>query len=85
MAYDIIRRTVSARNYAITLPPHSASLAEKVVLGTITVVTIAAIMGVMEKQAEKQHYQRAFRPGHKTTMELPAIPMRELMASSGED
>jgi hypothetical protein len=80
MAYDLARGTVSSRNYSITLPPHSMTLAEKVVLGTVSIATLTAIMGEMEKQAEKRKYQRDFRKGLKTTLEMPAIPMRELMA-----
>jgi len=84
MAYDLARRTVTPANYAIHLPERTMSMTEKIVLGSVTAATVLSIMQDMQRQIEKQKYQRALRPGLATTQELPAIPMGELMFSRQE-
>jgi len=84
MAYDLARRTVTARNFAINLPPHTMSLSEKIVLGTVSAATVLGVMQEMQKQIEKQKYQKEFRPGLHKTQQLPAVSMRDLMLSGNE-
>ena len=81
MAYDLARRTVTPRNYAINLPPHTMTLAEKIVLGSVSAATVLGVMQHMQKQIENQKYQKTFRPGLHKTQQMPVIAMRDLMLS----
>jgi hypothetical protein len=85
MAYDLARRTVTPHNFAINLPPHTMSLTEKIVLGTVSAATVLGIMQDLQKQLEKKQYQKAFRPGLHKTQQVPVTPMRELMLSPASD
>lgn len=84
MAYDLARHAVTSRDYSIALPPRRVTMAEKVVLGTVTLLTISAVMKDMEKQIEQKRYQREYHPGLSKTLEMPVVPMRALIASGEE-
>lgn len=84
MAYDLFRRTVTSRNFAINLPLHTMSTTEKIVLGTISAATLLGVMQDIQRQVEKRQYQKAFRPGLHKTQQVPVTPMRELIAAGAE-
>jgi hypothetical protein len=84
MAYDLARKTITPRNFAINLPDRPMSRAEQLVLGTISTATLLGIMQDIQRQVEKRQYQKKFQPGLSKTQQLPAMPMRELIANGAE-
>jgi hypothetical protein len=80
MAYDIARGKQIPRNLAINLPARPASRNELLVLGGSAVLLLHDLLKRIRISADQQEHQRRFRPGMKKTIEMPAMPMRELTA-----
>jgi hypothetical protein len=81
MAYDIARGKQIPRDISITLPARSISRNEILVLGGSAILLMNELLKKLKISTDQQEYQRRFRPGHKTTIEMPAMPMRELIGS----
>jgi hypothetical protein len=81
MAHDIARGKQTPKNHAINLPPRTASRNEMLVLGGSAILLMNQLLKTLKISAEQQEYQRRFRPGLTKTIEMPAMPMRELITS----
>jgi hypothetical protein len=80
MAYDLFRHKQTPTNHSITLPPKHASTVERVLLGATAATMLYELLAKVKRDSEKQTYKRSYGEGLKTTVEMPAMPMRELQA-----
>jgi len=80
VAYDLFYKTQIPLNCSRnpetgpTLNKPTATLAAAGI-----VFALRGLFGKIQREGEKLHYQREYRPGHHTTLELPAMPMGEMM------
>ena len=80
MAYDLLYKKQIPVNFSAhpssepSLNPQTAAT-----LAALAVACIKAVLTKTGREVEKLHYQRELRPGHHPTVEVPAIPMRELV------
>lgn len=80
MAYDLLTKKqvpINCSRDASLGPMMNAPTAALLVAGGMALVRI--VLSEVKKEGEKAHYQRAFRPGHRPTIEMPAMTMGELV------
>jgi hypothetical protein len=82
MAYDLIKRTTTSSDFAISLPPlPPVNGRTKLLLAAMAIAAIRGIAMEVRRDQEKSAYRRAFYdPRLKATQEVPVVPMAELMA-----
>jgi hypothetical protein len=80
MAYDLFYKKQIPANFSAH-PSEEKSINPQTSLTLIT-LGIAFVESVLKKtahEAESHHYQKKLRPGHHPTIEMPAMPMREMI------
>ena len=80
MAYDLFYRTQVPINCSRN--PDAGPTLNKPTAALAAAGLVAMFRGVLTKvqrEGEKQRYQKILRPGHHPTIEMPAMPMGEMM------
>lgn len=84
MAYDLLYKAQIPLNCSRNPDQGPTVNTPTVALATAGLfVVLRGFFGRALLEGEKHHYQREFRPGHHPTIEMPAMPMGEMMRYEG--
>ena len=84
MAYDLFFKTQVPLNCSRNPDMGPALNKPTAALAAAGIVAVLrGLLGKVQLESEKQRYQRKLRPGHHPTIEMPAMPMGEMMKYDG--
>lgn len=90
MAYDLILRRQSARDFSrgpSPAPTPSGARVLKIALATGTALGVVQVLATIgsktNKWSERRYYQREFRDNPRRTQEIPVTTMRDMVYGGG--